>query len=319
MLIDPLPWQQSLSEKFSLQIENERLPHGLLIAGPSFSGKSKLSTWLAHRLICQSENAPCGQCAQCSLISAGTHPDYQLVTLEVSKQIVIDQIREVIDWANKTAQQSGRKVCVINPADKLNRQSSNALLKCLEEPPRETFIILVTDQPQRLLPTIRSRCQRTDCVAPAKETALSWLRDKGVGPDIEQLLAIADGLPLRVVEELDDQYLQLREELATQLIQLVTGARSPIQVAALFTKQDHKQVLDILYELIADALGAASSDEKFTKNKDIQGVLRQYSVHHSMQESFELLDRISSAKGALAGTSNANPQMLLEWVFGKAA
>jgi DNA polymerase-3 subunit delta' len=315
MSTDILPWHQEAWARVSEQISSERLPHAVLVSGPADSGKYLFTDALTRQLLCKKASA-CGECAQCHLLAAGTHPDLHNVGLEDSKQIRIEQIRDVINWVHQTPQQGGYKVCVISPADKLNVQSANALLKCLEEPPKNTLICLVTDKPMRLLPTLRSRCQRIDCRLPQRDEALSWLQQNtDTTIDVAVLLDIAGGVPLRVLNTIDDEFLTLRSQVAAQLGPLAVGDRSPIALAASFAKQDPLGVLDVLYQFVSDSIGFTLSEKQVVKSTDLIAELEVYSNAVGLDARYRFLDRITSAKASLLGTSNANAQMLLEWVF----
>ncbi len=314
-----LPWQAASWQRVCDQIAAGKLPHGILLAGPPDSGKANFAAGLAAYLLCSGDEKPCGRCSQCHLVAASTHPDHLEVTLEDSKQIRIEQVRDIIHWANQTSQQGGYKVCIINPADKLNIQSANALLKVLEEPPPNTLICLVSDQPTRLLPTLRSRCQRIDLGSPSEKEAVAWLQGQmDSSADVELLLGIAGGMPLRVLNTIDEDYLKLRQELASHLVPLFEGVRSPIQVAALMAKEDVGRVLELLYQLVSDSIALTLSAGKVIKNRDLREIIEQYSIRTSVAHRYQLLDHISVAQGQLKGTSNANGQMLLEGVFVKA-
>jgi DNA polymerase-3 subunit delta' len=312
-----LPWHAEQWTRLEAQMAADKLPHGILLAGPAQSGKSRLVRRLATTLLCSADNAPCGVCHQCRLVAADTHPDlYPISLLENKSQILVDQIRELIDWASQTAQQSGWKVCIIEPADKMNIQSSNALLKCLEEPPSRTLIILVTDQPNRLLPTLRSRCQRVECLPPARQEAVSWLSRQR--PDVDDpalLLDIAGGIPLRAAEFITDEFLAVREKLAVSLPAILQGEASAVQLAADLSKVDLTEVLDILFQLVTDAVGCQLTNAEVCRNRDLAGEINAISTAADSATCFALIDRITEAKGIRAGTSNANAQMLLEWVL----
>ena len=313
-----LPWQNDQWLRLVELISQEKLPHGLLLAGQSFIGKSTFAGRLATLLLCKTPSGqPCGECDRCLLMAAGTHPDYHLVTLEDSKQIKVDQIRDLIGWAQQTSQQGGRKVCVINPADAMNQQSANALLKCLEEPVANTYLLLLTDQATRLLPTIRSRCQRIDFHLPPKHMAVNWLTNQlDEGTDVELLLEIASGVPLKVVAQFDEDFLNVRETLVSMLLPVASGKDSPLVAAAKLAKSDPLDVLEIMFQLVTDSLRHSVSTGKIPfKNSDIQSVLKQYGDLVSTAKRYALLDRIVQARGTLLGTSNANAQMLLEWVL----
>lgn len=324
-MTEQLPWLQHEWQRLLAQVNENRLPHALLICGPQQSGKTTLAGNLAAALLCRADGAACGECSQCHLVAAGTHPDLLLVTLLEEKgkeatQVKVDQIREMIEWASQTAQQGGRKVCLVDPADALNVQASNALLKCLEEPPSGTFICLVTSTPTRLLPTLRSRCRRINCVLPQRAEALDWMRTHSqVALEPELLLEITGGVPLRAIARIDADYLALRTLLASHLMPLVEGRGSPLKLAAEMSKSDPGLVFEILYQLVADSVVVSQSDASCMRNKDVAEIIVRYASAVSLKDRFALLDRIMQAQKLLASTSNANPQMLLEWVLLRAA
>jgi DNA polymerase-3 subunit delta' len=314
---DLLPWQRESWDRLTDQAALGRLPHALLIAGPEQSGKTTFATRFAASLLCRSGNEkkrPCDECSQCQLVRAGTHPDFLVVTLEMirdreSRQIRVEQIRDLIQWANQTAQQGGNKICLIDPADRMNLQASNALLKCLEEPPADTTICLVTAQPSRLLPTLRSRCRKVDCGVPGRVEALGWLEthaDVTVAPEL-------------LLTMIDDEYLELRATLASHLLPAVEGQSSPLKLAALLSKADPDAVLELLYQLVADSISASQTRQNHVRNSDISEIIRRYADCVPLRTRYAMLDRIIEARRLLAGTSNANVQMLLEWVLLKAA
>lgn len=312
-----LPWQAEAWNRTRSQVAEQKLPHGLLLSGPVDSGKAEFVEHLSRYLLCSNPaEQACGECAQCRLLDAGTHPDFLTVTLEESKQIRIEQIRDMIEWAQQTAQQGGRKFCLISPADKLNLQSANALLKCLEEPPADTTICLVTSEPARLLPTIRSRCQQIITHLPPRETAIAWLQTQQMEGDLALLLDIAGGSPLRVLRTMDEEFLALRTEVGSALAALSQGQVSPIGLAASLASRDPIQVLDLAYSFIVDSMklehaGHAPADQA--------GELTIFAQAASTDRRQSLLERVCEAKSGLSGTSNANSQMMLEWVFAAGA
>lgn len=147
--------------------EQGKLGHAWLLYGKPGSGKKQLWQQLAHILLCQAphRNAACGQCKSCLLLAAGTHPDYMDLQPEPSESgktstLRIDQIRQLAEFAVLTPQYATQRVVIIDPVDQMNLQAANALLKTLEEPTAHTLLLLVCHDLDRLLPTLRSRCQR---------------------------------------------------------------------------------------------------------------------------------------------------------------
>ena len=110
------------------------------------------------------------------LYQAGNNPDVLIVAPEDSRVVRIDQIRSLIDFAWQTSHAVGRQVIILEQAEAMNPSAANALLKTLEEPPGQLLLLLITDNPGKLLPTIRSRCQRIVFNVPERDAAaLAWL------------------------------------------------------------------------------------------------------------------------------------------------
>ncbi|MFG1488548.1 DNA polymerase III subunit delta', partial [Oceanospirillum sp. HFRX-1_2] len=139
----PFAWQQEYWNQLIGQHRSGRLPHALLLAGEEGIGKYHLARAMAAYLLCrQPAETACGECASCALFHAGTHPDLMEVMPESEgKQIKIEQIRKLQTFANKTAQQGGFRVVVLQPADAMNINAANALLKNLEEPGNNVLFI----------------------------------------------------------------------------------------------------------------------------------------------------------------------------------
>src|SRR5688572_26938007 len=154
-----LPWQQAQFNRLHALWSNARLAHAWLLTGLPGVGKLSFALHLTRHLLCRQATAqgPCGNCQDCHLFSVGSHPDWLLLQPE-TRQLKIEQIRDAIGFAQNTSQRGGAKVIVLEPAEAMNLNAANALLKILEEPPAGTFLLLISGQPGLLLPTLRSRC-----------------------------------------------------------------------------------------------------------------------------------------------------------------
>ncbi|MEQ1591951.1 MAG: DNA polymerase III subunit delta' [Thiobacillaceae bacterium] len=212
------PWQHLLNNK-------ARPAQALLISGSAGIGKSALAYAWAQTLLCEAprpDGDACNECGACHWFKAGTHPDFRLLTLQEKENkdgettlatgIDVEQARETVDFVRSSAYRAGRRVVLVEPADALNVAAANALLKVLEEPPLNTTFLLVSDQPRRLLPTVRSRCTRLDVGLPPQEDALRWLRDQQLD-NAEEMLALASGAPLAAVKCLEEGGLTVRKDL----------------------------------------------------------------------------------------------------------
>ena len=198
------PWQESVW--INLQVLSKGPAHGLLFKGSRGIGKLDLAVKFAQSLLCQQPDKSgfaCGNCPSCHWFEQGSHPDYRLLQPEAlsldgnegesgkkpSKQVSVEQIRDLADLFGMTAHQGGRRVIVIHPAEAMNTSAANALLKNLEEPPPGLLFILVSHKPQQLLPTILSRCLSIALPAPDIAGATRWLEEQGVKNPAEALAA----------------------------------------------------------------------------------------------------------------------------------
>lgn len=211
-----LPWHQDLLEQLTSTREQDRLPNALALVCPPGWGLQVLAEE-AVRVI--------GEFSADVQPASLAHPDLRWLEPEGSV-IKIDQIRRAAEFAVQTVQTAPRKVVLILHADKMNSNSANALLKTLEEPPRNTHIVLATERWGKLLPTVRSRCQRWEVRANVS-LAQQWLTNQGMDLETDEfnrVFAEAGYAPL----ELDAQ----SNPMETELEQIKT-----LSVAA-FMKQD---------------------------------------------------------------------------------
>lgn len=196
-------WLLPVETLLRQRLKEQQLPHALLIVGHEMQGALALQDWLVATLLCtQSEHDPCGQCHSCQLLVAGHHPDLLQLQPEGKGQLIkVDAVRELNQFCQATAQQGAAQVAKVVAADRLNLASANALLKTLEEPTAQTYLILQTANPGALLPTIRSRLQRLICPKPTFDQSMSWLAKQGVSQvDCERYLNLSMGAPLQALK-----------------------------------------------------------------------------------------------------------------------
>ncbi|MEN9916508.1 MAG: polymerase delta prime subunit [Pseudomonadota bacterium] len=253
----PLPWHISLWQQLYRRHQTGHLPHALLLTGQAGLGKALFASNFAKTLLCQQpvQQFACQACRDCVWVAAGTHPDLRVLAPEKPGQgIKIDQIRQVIEKLNHTSQAT-YKIIVINPADSLLLAASQALLKSLEEPSARTLFILVAEQLERLLPTIRSRCQILRLLPPEKNLAKSWLAQQlPESIALDKLYYLAAGAPLLAVSYAQQNYVAFYTDLLTALTQLLNHDLDPIQCAAHYLKTDAQQLLSTLFQIVSELL-----------------------------------------------------------------
>ena len=195
----------------SLQARRAQMPHALLLLGQRGLGKFDLARQFAAGLLCeqpQADGQACGRCLACNWYAQGNHPDFRLLQPDAmaeevdaeegkkkaSQQITIDQVRGLDEFLNVGTHRGGLRIVIVNPTEAMNRATANALLKTLEEPAPSTLFLMVSSDPMRLLPTIRSRCQVVPVPLPSAERAEALLAASGV-TEARRWLALAGGAP----------------------------------------------------------------------------------------------------------------------------
>lgn len=254
-----LPWQQNAWQRIDRWLQAQRMSHALLITGIQGTGKACLASQLASQLLCQqpTATAACGVCHSCRLLAAGHHPDYHHLSPEGdSRQIRIDPVRQLIDTLSQTAQMGRWRITVIEPAEQLNTNAANALLKTLEEPGAGNLIMLLSHFPGLLPATLRSRCQLLSLAAPTTEQAASWMREHH--PEAIDALAFMPDRPFQALQLVADgsgeEGLQLWQQRLEQWQALCQGSLSPLALAALWQQQSMADLLLWLRLQIASQL-----------------------------------------------------------------
>ncbi len=224
-----LPWLSDLQTRLDAALHEQRLGHAPLITGPQGVGKQQLAEWLVARILCLEPGSgqACGQCRSCQLLASASHPDFFPVAIpEDKKEIPVDAIRSLSQNLVLTPSIGTHRVGLIEVAEAMNINAANALLKTLEEPADNAWLVLVSHQPGRLPATIRSRCQPITVHPPARELALQWLADACPGFDASkrlQALSLSAEAPLAARELLEDDGLEFGLEILEALQAVARG------------------------------------------------------------------------------------------------
>ncbi len=287
------PWCEKNWENLWQQQQAGRLPHALLLVGQAGLGKQAFAEHLTQRLLCQGEandTGACGQCRQCKLYLAGNHPDHLAIAPEEpGKAIPVDTIRSIAKFSAQTAQQQGNKVISIANAENMNIAASNALLKTLEEPTPNTFLLLVTDRPAQLLPTLHSRCQRIVFHVPPEAHVQDWLRAQ-VDLNEDELaaaLALAGGAPRLAKAYAEEGVLSAYQDFLTQWQHLSSGQASPYHLAAQWSKQ--AQCLQWMQRIIATLLKRIACQQDLAS----YGIVTQPLSVQTHQALYHYLDKLN--------------------------
>lgn len=245
MVVAPYPWLENAAASLSAMVKE--LPNAVLLHGAPGTGGLELGLAFAKSLLCETplmDGRPCGECAGCHLVAAGTHPDLKIVVSEQvaelydlpytfdehestdkkkrSRGLRIHQFRALSDFVVMTPHRGGRRIVFVYPADRILPEAAASLLKTLEEPSAGLHFILVADDIDGVLPTIRSRSRLLRLTRPTKEEALAWLKTQRV-KDPEMALAMAGGSPLEAVSSKEGE--QLSEKAQKALLHILVEGK----------------------------------------------------------------------------------------------
>ena len=305
-------WHAEPFERLQQRFDSAQAPHALLITGPVGIGKRAFAEALIGACLGAGERTP---------EDLAANPDFRQVGLvDEARQIVVDQIRELQAFVSLTATSGGYRFVLIEPADSMNVNAQNALLKTLEEPPAGAVICLVTSVAGRLLPTVRSRCQRILLTQPSQGAAEAWLREKDASPkDVALALRLARGAPRIAAGYLSPEWLADAARLERALIALMRAEQGPLSLAIEYEKKlAELPIWDMTYDLVKAALLRASSVEQ-ALTADVEhgpptpaGALTE---KRRQARAFEALDRIVEARELGRQGRALRPRNMLEHVF----
>lgn len=307
-------WLEASWQQLNQARLQDRLPHALLIRGQDGVGKQALALHTAGALLCEQPDAEgnaCGRCAACGWLQAGTHPDLiRLEPAEAGKAIKVDQIRELGSALAMTSHGGRHKVAIIRPAEAMNVNAANSLLKTLEEPAADTLLLLLSAAPGRLPATVRSRCQQLAVATPDTAQARQWLQSEGLGADtVLRYLELADGAPLRAREMAEADSAALRDQRLEQLAAVGSGRMDPLQAAKDWQGDAQRQSLE-WWRLWLQALIRWKLADRPPQEPDVVQKLQQFTERVDCCQMFDLSDRIAKALNSMG--SGLNQQLVLE-------
>ena len=317
MAFDSFVGNRKNIERLQAKLRQDRFPHGLLFSGPDGIGKRTCALMVAKTLNCASAPAGefCDSCTSCHRIDAGTHPDVIRIGLEEdASEIRIAQIREAIRMLDFRPLEGSSKVFIIDPANLLNASSANALLKGLEEPPDNSYFILITNSLHALLPTVRSRCQ-SYAFTPL---SLDELRKYGAlqGSFDELTLRWSRG-SIGTLHTLDAAALKVQREVILSFVETAVLStqeefRELLSVAkeVAGTKQDFGKHLEMIGVVLMDLLYLKQGRADFVINHDIRAWLEKIAEGVSSETLIRLSEFLGLMEKSLK--THVNRSMLTE-------
>jgi DNA polymerase III subunit delta' len=295
------PWLAAETAALAAAHRGARMPHALLVHEAPGAGGEWLATWAAQLVLCRNGvRAPCGECPSCRRAGALRHPDLALLRpLEDSRQIRVEQVRDLSAELAFTSHGGGYKVGIISPADALNRFAANALLKTLEEPPPRTLLVLVATQPSRLPPTILSRCQRLRVPAPARAEAVAWLTAWRGAADWNAALDVIGEAPMLLAEADPATLAAAGTDSRDTLNALAAGRSDPVAAAERWARADLPLRLMCFENWLTERIRLGAHAGSFLTELRAAPYLSGQGAFLNIRERFGLVDEVRELRATL--------------------
>lgn len=326
VLLQDIPWNIELWQGLIDRYHGAGLPHASLLLGNEGTGKRPLAFKLAKFLLCKAADKKtekfktyCNECHSCKLFDSGTHPDYLICDQEAKgKQIKVDSVRKLNDFLSKTPQISACQVVQIYPVEAMNPSASNALLKTLEEPSGESYLLLMAERLGSVLPTIRSRTQRINLHPPSTEQALAWLGSRMAANTSADDLALAlrqcAGGPLKAEQWLREGLLAQDSAYTSLMQNWLSGQQQLQDVSKALAKFDLPDTINWWTGLSLDImkLGMGAEPSQISHPQQVEWI-EQLAATVSKLKLLTLQQKLQQIAGRLAaGQGNYNASLLIE-------
>lgn len=308
------PWLNQPYRQIISQHQAGRGHHALLLHSLIGMGEASLVWGISRWLMCQRRDGlkSCGACHACQLMQANTHPDWYRLEAEKGKSALgIDAVRSVTEKLYHHAQQGGAKVVWIPDAAQLTEAAANALLKTLEEPPKNTWFLLNSQQPAQLLATLRSRCFTFHLAPPDEAPGLQWLLKQRPISEQDALTALrlSGGAPAAALDLLSEKRWAAREALCQALPEALR--EDMLSLLPVLNHDDAVQRTGWLCSLLVDALKWQQGGGQFIANVDRQALIAELAMQLPASALDESVRQWMIARDRLLNVVALNRELLL--------
>ncbi|MEX0446803.1 DNA polymerase III subunit delta' [Xenorhabdus sp. SGI246] len=310
------PWLNHAYRQLIESHQQGRGHHALLLHAHEGTGAEALLYGLSRWLMCQDKQGArsCGKCHGCHLMLAETHSDWHVLAPEKGKNVIgVDAVRQLSEKLYEYSQQGGAKIVWLLSTEALTDAASNALLKTLEEPPRNTYFLLRCQHPANLLATLRSRCFYYFLPAPENETGLYWLQNQLPAissQDIQTALKLSQGAPLAAKQLLQTEKWQQRTAFCQAITQALYND-DILSLLPLLNRDDAQQSLYWLISLLSDAVKWRQEAQNYCINQDQQVLIHHLASGQSVEKLLNMVDDWTRCRHRLISVAGINRELLL--------
>lgn len=306
--------QEFLTDAFKKAYENNMISHAYIITGPDGIGKSIMAMYMASTILCKGNDKPCGKCDPCIKIIHGNHPDVKMISLK-GRSIGVDNIRDLIDEIYTKPYEGDKKIVIIKNSDSITVQGQNAILKTLEEPSKDTTIIMLTENINAILQTIQSRCQTLRMGRIPEGKIKAYLLSQGVEEKKAATAAgLSDGIVGNGLKFLDEKFVRLRQDVINKAIELVqSNSLEILKSLDFFIK--NKDKIDTIFDMLTTwyrdiIMLKLIKDKNLLMNMDYYDLLVEESQKLSYNRLDSIINIINSSREKIK--ENVNYQLTIE-------
>ena len=307
-------WLDRFVSEWMDRVRHGRVPHAVLLSGPAGVGKRAAAAWIAAERL----SIETGHRLPQYPLERPVHADLNWIEPEEGKQgVLIDQIRALVSELQLTSYEGRGKVAVIEPADSLNRNAANSLLKTLEEPPGHALVVLIADRTGHLPATVVSRCQRIHIAPPPEAEAMAWLDRLQPGAPWIEALRMTGNAPIAAIAAAEQ--LALGAVMLDEFSAVGAGRVSPVEVASRWSEMEATFVLDWLARQVQQALLILAGSRAQAPGACVEESVLERMDRRNM---FCYLDRINRLRSKPKGAYRLQyvlEELLIDWASGLAS
>ena len=304
--------------KYIASLSKENLHHAYLFYGREGLGKKDLLTHVSNTILCESTNlVSCGTCKNCKLILSNTHPDLHVILREEGKKnISISQIINLREKIYESAFLGSNKIISIPNIESMSRDASDAILKILEEPPKDTFFIMSSNFIHQIPSTIRSRSIEIEVTVPSFNECHEWLSES-YSENIDLGIELSDNRPLVAKYLMDLNILELRSTFIKDISGIIKSGKHIVNISEQWCKELETLPLKLewMSYILIDAIKHESANEHAEVLSDSENITRYLGENSDIFNLHELLNKTNEIWNLFSGDTNLRKEYQLQSLF----